>query len=337
MLHRRGPATLAGILSLGALTMIDLAIVMDPVAGLSKKKDSTLAMCLAAQARGWTVYSITQDGLHFAEGQVLALATPLTVDLSADPFWHLGETVTRPLASFSGVLMRKDPPFDMEYIYTTYLLERAEAAGVPVFNRPASLRDCNEKFFATAFPEFTPPLIVSKRAEQLRAFAEAHGDVVMKPLDGMGGASIFRLKPGDSNLSVVIETLTAGGTQQIMAQRYLPEIKDGDKRILMIEGKPVPFALARIPAAGESRGNLAAGGRGEARPLTERDREIAAAVGPELVRRGLSFVGMDVIGTHLTEVNVTCPTCIRELDALCGLDIARDFLNAITERLKPLA
>ncbi|MEE3109530.1 MAG: glutathione synthase, partial [Pseudomonadota bacterium] len=168
--------------------MIDLVIVMDPVEGLSKKKDSTLAMCLAAQARGWTVYSVTQDGLYFAEGQVLALATPLTVNLSADPFWHLGETVTRPLASFSGVLMRKDPPFDMEYIYITYLLERAETAGVPVFNRPASLRDCNEKFFATAFPKFTPPLIVSKRAEQLRAFAEAEGDVVMKPLDGMGGA-----------------------------------------------------------------------------------------------------------------------------------------------------
>ena len=225
--------------------------------------------------------------------------------------------MTRPLASFSGCY-RKDPPFDMEYIYITYLLERAETAGVPVFNRPASLRDCNEKFFATAFPKFTPPLIVSKRTEQLRAFAEAEGDVVMKPLDGMGGASIFRLKPGDSNLSVVIETLTAGGSQQIMAQRYLPEIKDGDKRILMIEGKPVPYALARIPAAGESRGNLAAGGRGEARPLTDRDREIAEAVGPELAR-GLSFVGMDVIGTHLTEVNVTCPTCIRELDAQRGL------------------
>jgi glutathione synthase len=316
--------------------MIDLAIVMDPVAGLSKKKDSTLAMCVAAQARGWRVFSITQDALYFANGEVLALAAPLTVDLNADPFWRLGDAEPRPLASFSGVLMRKDPPFDMEYIYTTYLLERAEAAGLPVFNRPASLRDCNETFFATAFSEFTPPLIVSKRAELLRAFAAEHGDVVMKPLDGMGGASIFRLKPGDANLSVIIETLTQGGTQQIMAQRYLPEIKDGDKRILMIEGKPVPYALARIPAAGESRGNLAAGGRGEARPLTERDREIAEAVGPELQRRGLSFVGLDVIGTHLTEVNVTCPTCIRELDAQCGLDIAGDFLDAIAERLTAL-
>ena len=246
-------------------------------------------MCLAAQARGWTVYSVTQDGLYFAEGQVLALATPLTVNLSADPFWHLGETVTRPLASFSGVLMRKDPPFDMEYIYITYLLERAETQGSRCSIVPLAFETAT-KFFATAFPKFTPPLIVSKRAEQLRAFAEAEGDVVMKPLDGMGGASIFRLKPGDSNLSVVIETLTAGGSQQIMAQRYLPEIKDGDKRILMIEGKPVPYALARIPAA-ESRGNLAAGGRGEARPLTDRDREIAEAVGPELVRRGLKLRG----------------------------------------------
>ena len=214
----------------------------------------------------------------------------------------------------------------MEYVYSTYLLERAEAAGARVLNRPQSLRDCNEKFFATAFPELGPPLIVTRREDELRAFAAEHRDVVMKPLDGMGGASIFRVREGDANLSVIMETLTEQGSRQIMAQRYVPEIVDGDKRILLIDGKPVPFALARIPAAGESRGNLAAGGRGVARSLSSRDLEIAEAVGPELRRRGLAFVGLDVIGDYLTEVNVTCPTCIRELDEQCGLDIAGDFL-----------
>ena len=264
----------------------------------------------------------------------MARARPVTVDLAADPFWTRGEEVERPLASFDAVLMRKDPPFDMEYVYSSYLLERAESEGTLVFNRPQSLRDCNEKFFATAFAELGPPLVVTRRADLLRAFAAEHGDVVMKPLDGMGGASIFRLKPGDANLSVVIETLTREGTQQIMAQRYIPEIVDGDKRILMIDGEPVPFCLARIPAAGESRGNLAAGGRGVARELSDRDREIAAAVGPELRARGLAFVGLDVIGDYLTEVNVTCPTCIRELDDQCGLDIAGDFMDLVLRRVE---
>ncbi|MEE4301889.1 MAG: glutathione synthase [Pseudomonadales bacterium] len=314
--------------------MPDVAIVMDPVPSLNPKKDSTLAMIEAAQRRGWRCFAIEQGDIMLREAAVLARARPVEIDLGRQPFWTLGDSAHRALADFDVVLMRKDPPFDMEYVYSTYLLERAETAGALVLNRPQSLRDCNEKFFATAFPEFGPPLIVTRRADELRAFAAEHRDVIMKPLDGMGGASIFRVTPGDANLSVIIETLTEHGTRQIMAQRFIPEITEGDKRILVVDGVPVPFALARIPAAGESRGNLAAGGRGEARPLSPRDREIAEALGPELRRRGLAFVGLDVIGDYLTEVNVTCPTCIRELDAQCGLDIAGDFLDHVATLLE---
>lgn len=313
--------------------MIDLGIVMDPVTTLHRKKDSTLAMILAARRRGWRVRYILQGDLHLAEQQVRAVMRDIDIDLDAEPFWTLGEPETRELSELDVVLMRKDPPFDMAYIYSTYLLERASEAGVLVLNRPRSLRDCNEKFFATAFTDVVPPLVVTQRADVLRAFTAEHGDVVMKPLDGMGGASIFRVRAGDPNLSVIMETLTAQGTTMIMAQRYLPEIVDGDKRILVIDGEPVSHALARIPASGETRGNLAAGGRGEARPLTERDRAICARVAPELKARGLAFVGLDVIGEYLTEVNVTCPTCIRELDDQVGLDIAGDFMDYIAQRL----
>ena len=314
--------------------MTDVAIVMDPVAALDPKKDSTLAMIEAAARRGWATFCVEQGDLMLREGEVLARARPLGIDLSRTPFWTLGDAQHRRLADFDVVLMRKDPPFDMEYVYSTYLLERAESAGALVLNRPASLRDCNEKFYATAFPELGPPVLVTRRADELRAFAAEHGDVIMKPLDGMGGASIFRVTPGDANLSVIIETLTGHGAHQIMAQRYIPEIVRGDKRILLVDGEPVPFSLARIPAAGESRGNLAAGGRGEARPLSERDREIAGTLAPELRRRGLAFVGLDVIGDYLTEVNVTCPTCIRELDAQCGLDIAGDLMRHVASLLE---
>ena len=306
--------------------MTALGIVMDPLATLNPKKDSTLAMIEAAQRRGWRIDCIGQGDILLKRGEVIAHARDLVVDRARDPFYTTGDPREVRLTSYDAVLMRKDPPFDMEYVYSTYLLERAEAAGARVLNRPQSLRDCNEKFFATAFPELGPPLIVTRRADELRAFTAEQGDVVMKPLDGMGGASIFRVREGDANLSVIIETLTDQGRQQIMAQRYLPEIEDGDKRILVIDGEPVPFALARIPAAGESRGNLAAGGRGVARPLSSRDLEIVRAVSPELRRRGLAFVGLDVIGDYLTEVNVTCPTCIRELDEQCDLDIAGDFM-----------
>ncbi|HSG88349.1 MAG TPA: glutathione synthase [Pseudomonadales bacterium] len=314
--------------------MIELGIVMDPVTTLHRKKDSTLAMILAARRRGWRVRYILQGDLHLAEGRVRALMRDIDVDLDAEPFWTLGEPEIRDLAELDVVLMRKDPPFDMEYVYSTYLLERAEESGLLVLNRPQSLRDCNEKFFATAFADVGPPLVVTRRADLLRAFAAEHGDIIMKPLDGMGGASIFRVRKGDTNLSVIIETLTSHGAHLIMAQRYIPEIVDGDKRILVIDGEPVPFALARIPSAGESRGNLAAGGRGEARPLTDRDREIVQRVAPELRARGLAFVGIDVIGSYLTEVNVTCPTCIRELDAQCDLDIAGDFMAHIESRVR---
>lgn len=230
--------------------------------------------------------------------------------------------------------MRKDPPFDNEYIYATYLLEQAEQQGTLVVNKPQSLRDCNEKFFATHFPELTPTTLISRRADILRKFAAEQRDIILKPLDGMGGSQIFRHREGDPNLSVILETLTLHGQQQIMAQRYIPEITQGDKRILMINGEPVPYCLARIPAQGETRGNLAAGGRGEARPLSARDQEIAAIVGPELKRRGLIFVGLDVIGDRLTEINVTSPTCIREIDAAYGTDIGGQLMDTLAQMLK---
>lgn len=308
---------------------VRLGIVMDPIASISYKKDSSLAMLLAAQARGWSLFYMEQRDLYHGEGKARARMRPLKVFADPARWFELGEEQDSPLAELDVVLMRKDPPFDMEFVYSTYLLEQAEREGVLVVNRPQSLRDCNEKLFATQFPQCMAPTLVSRRADILRAFAASHGDVILKPLDGMGGASVFRHRQGDPNLSVILETLTQHGGQQIMAQAYLPEIKDGDKRILMIDGEPVDYCLARIPASGETRGNLAAGGRGEARPLTERDRWIAAQVGPALREKGLLFVGLDVIGDYLTEVNVTSPTCVRELDAQFGLNIAGLLFDAI--------
>ncbi|HEX7034579.1 MAG TPA: glutathione synthase, partial [Pseudomonadales bacterium] len=302
------------------------------------------AMIRAAQRRGWRVFYLEQRDLVLRQGEAHAFLHPLrltgrfaeTLDPAdaAGGWYELGEGVETPLTELDVIMMRKDPPFDMEYVYTTYFLERAEAEGVLVVNRPASLRDCNEKFFATAFPQCCPPLVVSRRYDVLRAFHATHSNVVFKRLDGMGGRSVFRIMEHDPNLGVVLETLTNGGTETIMGQKFLPEIADGDKRILLIDGEPVPYALARIPMAGESRGNLAAGGRGVGRELTERDRWIAAEVGPELKRRGLLFVGIDVIGDYLTEVNVTCPTCIRELDAQFSLDIGGMVMDAVATKLK---
>jgi len=321
--------------------------VIDPIDEINLKKDSTLAMVRAAQRRGWDVRCVQQGDLFYRDERpwgylrTFSLSTAFAERLdpaAAHPDWYcLGEEVAEPLRDCDVIFMRKDPPFDMEYIYTTYLLERAENDGVLVVNRPASLRDCNEKFFATAFPQCGPPLVVTRRGDVIREFQAKHKHIVLKPLDGMGGANIFRLMEGDPNLSVVIETLTQHGRQQIMAQVFLPEIKDGDKRILIVNGEPIPYALARIPKAGEARGNLAAGGTGEGRPLTARDRWIAEQVGPELVRRGLYFVGIDVIGDYLTEVNVTCPTCIRELDAQFGLDIAAKLIDCIDAKLNERA
>ena len=312
---------------------IRLGIVMDPIADISFKKDSSLAMLLAAKALGWSLFYMEQKDLYQKTGEARAKMRPLQVFDDAQHWFDLDSELDQPLSSLNVILMRKDPPFDNEFVYSTYLLEQAERAGVLIVNRPQSLRDCNEKLFATLFPECTPPTLVSRRADILREFAEEHRDVILKPLDGMGGTSIFRHRQGDPNLSVILETLTANGTQQIMAQGYLPAIKDGDKRILMIDGEPVPYCLARIPAKGETRGNLAAGGRGEARPLSARDLEIAKLVGPELRARGLLFVGLDVIGEHLTEINVTSPTCIREIDNAFDTRIGEKLMQVIATKL----
>lgn len=312
---------------------IRLGIIMDPIADIAFKKDSSLAMLMAAQARGWSLFYMEQQDLYIRDGVVRARPRPLQVFNDAARWFAFEAEQDIALHELDVVLMRKDPPFDSEFLYCTQLLEQAERAGLLVVNRPQSLRDCNEKLFATRFPHLTPPTLVSRRADVLRAFADEHGDVILKPLDGMGGASIFRHRAGDPNLSVILETLTGHGSRQIMVQRYLPAIKDGDKRILMIDGEPVPYCLARIPASGETRGNLAAGGRGEARPLTERDREIAATVGPILREKGLLFVGLDVIGENLTEINVTSPTCIREIDAAFNTDIAGRLMDVIAQKL----
>jgi len=313
---------------------VRLGIVMDPIASISYKKDSSLAMLLAAQARGWSLFYMEQQDLYQGESKARARMRPLKVFADPAHWFELGEEQDSPLAELDVILMRKDPPFDMEFVYSTYLLEQAENDGVLVVNRPQSLRDCNEKMFATLFPQCTTPTLVSRRPDIIREFAAKHVDVILKPLDGMGGTSIFRHRAGDPNLSVILETLTALGTQQIMAQAYLPAIKDGDKRILMIDGEPVDYCLARIPASGETRGNLPAGGRGEARPLTDRDRWIAAQVGPTLREKGLLFVGLDVIGDYLTEINLTSPTCIREIDAAYNTDIGGKLMDAIDRKLK---
>ncbi|OUR71782.1 glutathione synthase [Methylophaga sp. 41_12_T18] len=310
-----------------------IGIVMDPISAINIKKDSSFAMLLAAQAKGWSLFYMEQHDLFLHQGQVSAEMKPLTVKENADNWYNLGETQTQPLAELDAILMRKDPPFDMEYIYSTYLLEQAQAAGVLIVNHPQSLRDANEKLYTAWFPQCCPDTLVTRQAHLLRQFQAEHGDIILKPLDGMGGASIFRVKADDPNTSVIIETLTEHGHKSIMAQKFIPEIVDGDKRILMIDGEPVPYALARIPAKGETRGNLAAGGRAEGRPLTEHDRWICEQVGPTLREKGLLFVGLDVIGNYLTEINVTSPTCIRELDTQFNLNIAADLMNSIEHHL----
>lgn len=305
-----------------------LGVLMDVLETINPKKDSTLAMMEAAQQRGWQLHVMYQGDLAIKDGVVFGHQRKITVNPDAEVWFEVNEEVDGPLGELDAILLRKDPPFDMEYIYSTYLLEMA---GTPVLNRPGSVRDCNEKLFALTFPQCCPPHLVSRDAARLKAFHQEHGDVIFKPLDGMGGTSIFRLKPDDANVSVIIETLTDLGSQQIMAQKYIPEIKQGDTRILLINGEPVPYGLARIPAEGETRGNLAAGGSGVARPLNDRDRWICEQVGPELRKRGLYFVGIDVIGDYLTEVNVTCPTCIREINKAYDLDIAGDYINFIED------
>jgi glutathione synthase len=311
----------------------DLGIVMDPIGSIDIKKDSTFAMMLAAQSRGWRLWYMQLGDLALTPEHCLARMREVEVEDNAKPWYRFGAEEVRPLASLPAVLMRKDPPFDMEYIYATYLLEQAQEGGTLVVNAPRTLRDANEKVFTARFPQCCPPLLVTRSAADIGGFLARHGDMVLKPLGGMGGSSVFRVRAGDPNLNVIVETLTDHGRRYCMAQRYIPEIAEGDKRILLIDGEPVPYALARIPAPGESRGNLAAGASAEGRPLTERDRAIAGLVGSELRRRGVLFAGIDVIGDYLTEVNITSPTCIRELDALYGLDIAGDLIATIEEKL----
>ncbi|HKK04757.1 MAG TPA: glutathione synthase [Gammaproteobacteria bacterium] len=308
---------------------IKLGVIMDPIGAIHFKKDSTLAMLLEAQRRGWTLHYMEQGDLYLEDNRVRASLRELAVHDDPAHWFDLGEGREADLAELDVVLMRKDPPFDMAYLYSTHLLELAEAAGTLVVNRPRSLRDANEKLFTAWFPQCMPPTVVTSQARRLRAFLKTQGDIILKPLDSMGGASIFRLRANDPNTNVVIETLTARGRTPIMAQRFLPEISAGDKRILLIDGEPVPYALARIPAEGETRGNLAVGGRGEGVALTERDRWICAQVAPALRERGLMFVGLDVIGDYLTEINVTSPTCIRELDALYDLNISAQLFDRI--------
>ncbi|MFN3236281.1 MAG: glutathione synthase [Pseudomonadales bacterium] len=312
-----------------------LGVLMDVLETINPKKDSTMAMMEAAQQRGWQLHVMYQGDLSVRDGVVFGRQRMITiVPGQTDAWFQLAGEVEGPLTDLDAILLRKDPPFDMEYIYSTYLLELADKAGTPVLNNPASVRDCNEKLFALHFPQCCPPHLVSKDAALLKNFHQKHGDVIFKPLDGMGGSSIFRLKADDPNVSVIIETLTEMGHRQIMAQKYLPEIKDGDTRILLINGEPVPYGLARIPASGETRGNLAAGGSGVARPLNDRDRWICEQIGPELKKRGLVFVGIDVIGDYLTEINVTCPTCIREINKAYDLDIAGDYLDFVGQLIQ---
>lgn len=308
---------------------VKLGVVMDPIADITYKKDTTLALLWAAQDRDWELYYMEQGDLYLEQGEARAAVSHLTVFRDPDNWFAMGKAQDMALAELDVILMRKDPPFDNEYIYSTYILEAAEREGTLVVNRCQSLRDCNEKIFATQFPECCPTVLVSADKQRLRGFHDEHGDTIFKPLDGMGGSAIFRVQPGDPNVSVILETLTNHGSQTIMAQKFIPEIVDGDKRILMINGEAVPYCLARVPLAGETRGNLAAGGQGRAQPLTERDAWIAAQVGPTLREKGLLFVGLDVIGDYLTEINVTSPTCVREIDAGFDLDIGADLMDCI--------
>ncbi|QOX80947.1 glutathione synthase (plasmid) [Trichlorobacter lovleyi] len=308
---------------------IKLGIVMDPISQINVKKDSSLAMLLEAKSRGYELYYMEMEDLYLLNGRAHATMKPLQVEQKSSDFYRLGQGLDAPLADLDVILMRKDPPFDTEFIYATYMLERAEAEGVLIVNNPRSLRDANEKLFTAWFSELTPETLVSRNPFKLRQFYAEHNDIILKPLDGMGGASIFHIKPGDRNLSVIIETLTQHGKRYAMAQKYIPEISDGDKRILVVNGEPIPYCLARIPANGETRGNLAAGGRGEARPLSETDWRIAKAVAPVLKEKGLYFVGLDVIGDKLTEINVTSPTCIREIEAAFDVNISGKMMDSI--------
>ena len=312
---------------------LKIGVLMDPIENINIKKDSSFAMMLAAQKKNWEIHYIKPQDLYIRDSKVHVISTIVTVKDDPKQWFQLHETKDIPVSILDVVIMRRDPPFNMDYIYNTYLLEMAEKDNVFVANKPSSIRDANEKLFTAMFPQCCVPNLVSSNMEQIKQFVLDQKDVILKPLDGMGGASIFRVRAEDPNLNVIIETLTETDKKLTMAQQFIPDIKNGDKRILLIDGEPVPYALARIPAAGETRGNLAAGGTAKGQPLTERDRWICQQVGATLKEKGLIFVGIDVIGDYLTEINVTSPTCIRELDAEFGLDIATDLMNAIERKI----
>lgn len=307
---------------------MDILFVIDPPKSLKEYKDSSIAMMRAAQARGHAVWICQMHDLHLWEGRVVALATQ--IDVQPGPNWFMeADSRTRLLADFSAVLMRKDPPVDQDYLAATHLLSLAEEHGARIFNRPSSLREYNEKLAIFRFPQFVAPTLVSASKDLIEGFLDEHGDIIVKPLHAMGGEGVFRLKPGDPNRAAILETLTRHGEHAIMAQRYLPEISAGDKRILLIDGEPVSHALARIPAPGETRGNLAAGGTGRAQPLTERDEEIARTVGRVAREAGIFLAGLDVIGDCLTEINVTSPTGFVEITSQSGLDVADSFIESL--------
>jgi glutathione synthase len=314
---------------------IAVGVVMDPISQINPKKDTTLAILLGVQRRGWEIHYMELNDIGLRDGVPYAHTQRLSVQDSLDDWYEFSSDKARlPLADLDVILMRKDPPFDTEYIFATYLLEQAQVRGCLVVNDPRALRDANEKLFTAWFAEICPSTLVTRDTVEIKRFLAEFGDIILKPLDGMGGASIFRVTAGDTNASVIYETLTHHGQTFCMVQKYIPEISAGDKRILLIDGEPIPYALARVPSAGELRGNLAAGGRGHGQALSARDREICAIVGPELKRRGLIFVGLDVIGDYLTEINVTSPTCMRELESQFSIPIADQLVDCIAGRLK---
>ncbi len=309
-----------------------LGIVMDPISRINRKKDSSFAMLLAAQKRGWKLHYMEMQDLYINDDMPMAKMQALEVNENPDNWFNLSENQAAELASLDIILMRKDPPFDLEYIYATYILDHAEQMGSLVVNKPAALRNANEKFFITHFADCIAPTQVSRNMEILSDFIKQHKDAIIKPLDGMAGHSIFRVNESDPNRKVILETMTKDGTAYVMAQKFIPEISSGDKRILLVDGEPIPYALARIPAVGEVRGNLARGGTGQGVELSDRDRWICEQVGPRCREMGLMFVGIDVIGDYLTEINVTSPTCIRELDSLYNIDIAGQLMDALEKR-----
>lgn len=310
-----------------------LCIILDPLETIKPYKDSTYAMMAEATRRGYELHMMMQEGLMWKGGRILGGATPITLTGDEADWYRLSTSREAALTEFDAVLMRKDPPFDMEYVTSTWLLERAVAEGATVFNHPRSVRDHSEKLAVAEFPHYTVPTLVTRLAGELQAFIDEQRDAILKPLDGMGGAGVFRVAHNDLNRNAIVEMLSCDGRRTIMAQRFIPEISEGDKRILLIGGEPVPYSLARIPKAGETRGNLAVGGTGVARPLSAHDREIAESLGPVLAQRGLLLVGLDVIGDFITEINVTSPTCFREITSQTGFDVARRYIDALEKAI----